>query len=32
MQAEHALGWRQLNGVDAPADLHCALAGSPLTL
>jgi hypothetical protein len=27
MQAEHALGWRELNGRGAPADLHRALAG-----
>lgn len=26
MQAEHALGWRELNGRGAPSDLHRALA------
>ncbi len=29
MQAEHALGWRELNGKGAPADLHRALASTP---
>jgi glutaryl-CoA dehydrogenase (non-decarboxylating) len=28
MQAEHALGWRELNGRGAPGDLHRALAGA----
>ncbi len=28
MQAEHALGWRELNGKGAPSDLHRAFSGA----